>query len=75
MELKITLVYDPLETLSMMGQEWLDAGRPSGPSVGTQTGFQNEVGIDVDAAASLAMEVFCEVYRLPDGFKLDITEN
>ncbi len=54
----------------LQSSELLD--RPGGIAVGVQQSYQIELHADVERAAALAMDIFSEVYGLPEDFELTI---
>jgi hypothetical protein len=56
-------------------EEWPTLDRPGGEVVGTESGFQLELGQDIRQGADLALRIFTEVYQLPMDFPLSIEEN
>ncbi len=62
-------------SLGVSLEEWPLLDKPGGQVAGTQSGFQVELGQDIEKAADLALRIFSEVFRISIDAPLVVEEN
>ncbi len=64
-----------LRSYNIVYEEWEVLDKPDGKVVGTQKGFNKNLGKDLDAITEITYAVFTKIYLFVEPIKLSIIEN